>query len=70
MLISAIVDRFEDSQAIIILENADQIIWPKQKLPPETKEGQHLNINISLDHASQDKQENIAKKFLNEILEN
>jgi hypothetical protein len=70
MIITVTLDRFESSQAILILDSGEKIIWPKHKLPAEIKEGQSFRLKISLDPQTTEKKENIAKQFLNEILEN
>jgi hypothetical protein len=63
-----IIDRFEDDQAVVRLENGQEIFWLKKYLPPQVKEGDVLKIKaVSAPLEAQDRQA-LAKKILGEIL--
>ena len=63
------IDRFEEDKAILKTEDNDTIIWPKNKLPNNAKEGEILTFTIANDiEAKKDKKE-LAKNILNEILD-
>ena len=62
------IDRFEADKAVLKTEQGDSIIWPRSKLPQNSREGMVLTFNITDNiKAAKDKEE-IAKDILNEIL--
>lgn len=68
MILKLTIDRFEGDKAVLIAENGEQIIWPKNKLPEQAREGMVLNFNVqNSEEAEKDKKE-LAKNILNEIL--
>lgn len=68
MIIKLTIDRFEGDKAVLIAESGEQIIWPKNKLPEQAREGMVLSFNIqNSEEAEKDKKE-LAKNILNEIL--
>ncbi len=68
MRISAIIDRFEEDKAVLITEDQDVVIWPKNKLPDTAKEGLSLAIEITDNLKQTDDKKRLAKEILNEIL--
>lgn len=70
MIIKLIVDRLEESQAVLITQNGQEIVWPIDKLPVNTSEGQELVFSINSDLNQKDNQKDLAKDILNEILNN
>jgi hypothetical protein len=64
------VDRFEEGIAIIKLETGASLLWPKEKLPPQTNEGMLVKISINTDLDKTQGHEDLAKNLLNEILRN
>ncbi|MDP2754058.1 MAG: DUF3006 domain-containing protein [Nitrospirota bacterium] len=68
MIIKLTIDRFEGEKAVLIAESGEQIIWPKNKLPEQAREGMVLSFNVqNSEEAEKDKKE-LAKNILNEIL--
>lgn len=68
MILKLTIDRFEGDKAVLIAESGEQIIWPKNKLPEQAREGMVLNFNVqNSEEAEKDKKE-LAKNILNEIL--
>lgn len=63
------IDRIEDNQAIIKLENGTTLLWPKEKLPSNRGEGDVIKLNISSDTEETENKEDVAKNILNEILQ-
>lgn len=59
----AIIDRFEGNFAVCEKENKTMIDIPKEILPEEAKEGDVLNINISIDTEETENR----KKFIEEL---
>lgn len=63
------IDRFEGDKAVLKTEDNNTIVWPKDKLPNQAKEGEVLTFTITNDiEAEKDKKE-LAKNILNEILD-
>jgi hypothetical protein len=63
------IDRIEDNQVIIKLENGSTLLWPKEKLPNNLTEGSALKLNILTDTKQTKNKEDVAKNILNEILQ-
>ncbi len=58
--IMAVVDRFEDEKAVLLIgENERQVVFPTADLPEGLSEGDYLRMDISYD-------ENATKKALDE----
>lgn len=68
MLLSLIVDRFEEDKAVLKTEDKEEIIWPKKKLPENIKEGSAMVAFLTDDKMKDEKSLNLAKEVLNEIL--
>lgn len=68
MIIDLTVDRIEESNAVLKTNDNKTIIWPKNKLPDDIKEGQTLVFTISTNNDNEDNSRQIAKDILNEIL--
>ncbi len=67
MIIKITIDRFESDKAVLITEDGENIIWPKKKLPENSREGSSLMFAITGN--KEDKTtKNLAKNILNEIL--
>lgn len=62
------VDRFEDNKAVLRSEYNETVIWPKEKLPTNIKEGSIVAFMISDGSEIKDEKTNLAKDILNEIL--
>jgi uncharacterized protein (DUF2225 family) len=50
------------------LEDGQKLNWPKEKLPKNIKEGAVLWLSILEDKEATQKQRELAKEILNEIL--
>ena len=68
MEIKIIVDRFEEDKAILKTEDNQTIIWPKNKLPHNIKEGGFLFFDIQENKNQEEQNKKLAKTILNEIL--
>jgi hypothetical protein len=68
MMLKLTIDRFEDGQAVLKNEDNTSIIWPKEKLPADAKEGSMLLFNITNDAKNEADSKKLAKDILNEIL--
>jgi len=68
MKINLTIDRFEEEKAVLISDEGEKIIWPKSKLPKDTKEGDILTFAIRSDEEEKEEKKKMAKEILNEIL--
>ena len=68
MLLTLIIDRFEEDKAVLKTDDNQSIIWPKNKLPADLKEGSALTFAISEDKLKEAGSAKLAKDILNEIL--
>jgi len=68
MIIKATIDRFEEEKAILKTEDNENIIWPKNKIANNLKEGSSVMIMITDDKKDEESNKKLAKDILNEIL--
>lgn len=69
MNINLTIDRFELDKAVLKTEDGQSIIWPKNNLPENAREGTVLNFNILTDLETEKDKRKLAKEILNEILD-
>lgn len=69
MNITLTIDRFENDKAILITQEGESILWPKNKLPNGLKEGALVYFNIFNDEEGFKNKNQAAKDILNEILD-
>ncbi|MFA4941618.1 MAG: DUF3006 domain-containing protein [Patescibacteria group bacterium] len=62
------IDRFEGEKAVLKTENGETIIWPKENLPADAKEGAVLFFQISDSEEIEKEKKDQAKNILNELL--
>jgi hypothetical protein len=62
------IDRFEGEKAVLKTNDGQTIIWPKNMLPEDSREGTVLEFLIDTDLAIEDKKRKMAKEVLNELL--
>jgi len=67
--LKAVIDRFEGESAVIKLEDGQEIIWPKNDLPEDAKEGSALRLSVSTSQSDEEERTKLAKTLLNEILQ-
>jgi len=61
------IDRFEGEYAVL-MHHGEQILWPKDKLPEHTKEGDILVLVAKRDVDARKDREALAKTVINELL--
>lgn len=67
-MVRAVVDRLEGSKAVLLVGDKEQTVnFPKCFLPPATKEGQYLKINIEFDEVYTKQAEDEAAKLLADL---
>lgn len=65
MLTTAVIDRFEEDKAVLLVGEAEKkVIFPQSELPADLNEGDYLKIEISFD----EEQTEQAKKEAAELL--
>lgn len=70
MLIELTVDRFEEDKAVLAANDGQAIIWPKNKLPAEAREGSTLSFEITTSAEREKRDRQTAKDLINEIIKN
>ncbi len=68
--IKAAIDRLEGDSAVIKTEDGQELLWPKQSLPEDAKEGSAVRLGISTNQSDEEERTRLAKTLLNEILQN
>jgi hypothetical protein len=63
-----VLKKIKGQEAFLIDEEGKEILWPKNSLPKNVKEGDKLNFLISEQSLDQTKREQAAKDVLNEVL--
>ncbi len=66
--IKAVIDRFEGKQAVLRIDDGQELIWPIKNLPTEAKEGSAVRLILSTSQTDEEEREKMAKTILNEIL--
>ena len=66
--LSGVVDRLEGGQAVIKLDNGQEILWPKKDLPADCQESTVIKLTLRSDKTEGKMREQTAKDLLNEIL--
>ncbi len=69
MTILLTIDRFEGEKAVLKTKDNQTIIWPKDKLPADAREGALLVFRITSDQDQTEDRRRLAREILNEILE-
>lgn len=49
MILTAVIDRFEEELAVVVLDRGGEMLIPIAHLPQGVKEGDVLNVDISID---------------------
>lgn len=66
--VAGVIDHFEEKSAVIEIENCQKIIWPKDKIDKDLKEGSGVKLVLVDDKIDQSKKDKIAKELINQIL--
>lgn len=70
MKLKAVVDRFEEDKAVLLLGEAERAVaWPREALPDEVREGDILWVAVSVDEAATRTARAEAEALLRQILE-
>lgn len=64
----AVVDRIEESKAVIRSDDGQILLWPIEDLPEDTSEGSVIYISLTKSEIDESERENLAKDILNEIM--
>ena len=69
MQMQAVIDRFEGDKAVLLVGSEEaQVVWPRQLLPGEVKEGDILQVNLQIDSEATKTAKLAADNLLKEIL--
>jgi hypothetical protein len=68
MLIKFTIDRFEGNQAVLVAEDGQSLVWPKNKLPEKVHEGSSLSFEITEEAEREKRNKQTAKDIINEII--
>ncbi|NQU77993.1 DUF3006 domain-containing protein [Candidatus Falkowbacteria bacterium] len=66
--ITGTLDRFEAKNAVIIIKDGNDILWPIAALPPSVKQGEVVKLNLTTDKLEKNNREQTIKNLLNQIL--
>lgn len=66
--IFGVLDRFEDKMGVVLLDDGQKVLWPEDKLPKETKEGDVVKLKIFSSGLETEEREKMVKAILSEIL--
>ena len=62
------LDRFENGKAVLKTDDGETIVWPKNKLPENTRESAILYFTILNDKQAEKEKKEMAKEILNQLL--
>jgi len=65
----AVIDRFNDRQAVIKLADGQELLWPINNLPAGLTEGSAIKLYLSDLAEAEIKKQSLAKNILREILQ-
>lgn len=69
MKVFVVIDRFEGNKAVLLLGDEEvQVIWPRESLPDEAKEGDIVTIELQVDHEATSAAKAEADRLLKEIM--
>lgn len=69
MKVFVVIDRFEGNKAVLLLGDEEvQVIWPRESLPGEAKEGDIVTIELQVDHEATSAARAEADRLLEEIM--
>ena len=69
MKTQAVIDRFEGSKAVLVTEDDSEVILPQQILPPDARQGDCLQIEITVDEEATNQARQTAENLLQRLLE-
>ena len=66
----AVIDRFEDTKAVLLLGEAEKIqaVWPRQFLPANVQEGDILQLDFRIDSEATELARSEAEALLQQVL--
>lgn len=67
-MIRAVIDRFEEAQAVLLVGEAERkLVLPRRYLPETLREGDHVTIAIRFDAAATENARREAEALLEEV---
>ena len=65
--VGGVVDRFEGTQAVLKMDDGQELVWPIKNLPEDAKEGSSVRLVLSTSATDEIERQKTAKTLLNEI---
>ena len=65
--VGGVVDRFEGTQAVLRMDDGQELVWPIKNLPDDAKEGSVVRLVLSTSATDEEERKKTAKTLLNEI---
>lgn len=67
-MLNAVIDRFEEDKAILLIGEAEQkVVFPRSLLDNKLKEGDYIILNIQYDRESTEKAREEIQDILNSL---
>ena len=63
------IDRLEGDKAVLKTNDGQELLWPKEQLPKDAKEGSVVELAIKSDKEGEQEKGELAKAVLNEVLQ-
>lgn len=67
LFVQAVIDRFENNQAVLLFPDGQELIVEKKYLPKKSAAGMWLKINFEINKALTKKKRTQAKKLLSKL---
>ncbi len=65
---SGVIDHFEEKYAVIQTDDKQQLLWPRESLTNDFKEGMVVKLSLSTNEMETKDREKMVKDLLNQIL--
>ena len=65
---SAVIDRFDGMQAVLKLDNGQEIRWPVKLLPDDAHIGTAVRMSLSTAASEEAERAQVARAMLNDLL--
>lgn len=67
-MLSAVIDRFEENKAVLLIGEAEtRVVFPKKFLPENVKEGDYLRLTVAYDGEATSAAKREAESLLQEV---
>lgn len=63
----AVIDRFEEDEAVLILDSGETMLWPRRYVPASAGEGSVLELSATLDYAATEARRDEADRIIKRL---